>query len=72
MSKNKPTKAMREILPALKKNGYVYSRCKGSHFVFTNKATGHHVSVNKDLNNMVKMRLLKEIEEDYANANYPK
>lgn len=68
MSKNKPTKAMREILPALKENGYVYSRSKGSHFVFTNKTTGHHVSINKDLNNMVKMRLLKEIEVDYANA----
>ena len=68
MSKNKPTKAMREILPALKENGYVYSRSKGSHFVFTNKTTGHHVPINKDLNNIVKIRLLKEIEVDYANA----
>lgn len=67
MSKNKPTKAMREILPALKENGYVYSRSKGSHFVFINRTTGRHVTINKDLNREVKARLIKEME-DYANA----
>lgn len=57
------TKEMREIIPILKRNGYVYARSKGSHFVYINRQTGKHVTINKDLNREVKARLLKEMEE---------
>lgn len=59
------TKAMREIIPILKQNGYIYARSKGSHFVFINRTNGKHVTINKNLNREVKARLLKEME---ANA----
>lgn len=67
MSRTRFTKEMREIIPILKANGYSFARCKGSHFVFINRTTGRHVTINKDLNREVKARLIKEME-DYANA----
>lgn len=43
------TKEMREFVPILKKNGYVHARTNGSHFIFINRTTHRHISVNKDL-----------------------
>ena len=60
MGKIRLTKELRGFVPILKKNGYIYARSKGSHFVFINRKTGKHISVNKDLNEMVRERLVKE------------
>lgn len=54
------TKEMREFVPVLRRNGFSYARSKGSHFVFVNRQSGRHISVNKDLNEMVRERLTKE------------
>lgn len=65
-SKVKFTKRIRDILPVLKKHGYVYLRCKGSHFTFVNETNGKHITINKDLNAMVKLRLLKEMGDEQS------
>lgn len=54
------TKEMREFMPILRKNGYVYARCKGSHFIYINRVTHKRITINKDLNKMVQKRLIKE------------
>lgn len=54
------TKQMREFVPILHKNGYTHARTNGSHFVFINRKTHKHISVNKNLNRMVRERLIKE------------
>lgn len=54
------TKEMREFVPILRKNGYTKARTNGSHFVYINRTTHKHISVNKDLNRMVRERLIKE------------
>lgn len=61
MSKKvRKTKNMREIEPLLKSNGFTYARCNGSHFIYVNRMTGRHITINKDLNKEVKSRLIKE------------
>ena len=60
MSKIRYTKEMREIVPVLTRNGFTYARSKGSHFVYINRQTGKHVTINKDLNREVKARIIKE------------
>ena len=57
MCKHK-TKKMREFEPILKANGYREIRSNGSHFIYSNGAT--KITVNKDLNKMVRERLIKE------------
>ena len=54
------TKELREFIPILQKNGYTHARTKGSHFVYINRMTHKHISVNKNLNRMVRERLIKE------------
>lgn len=54
------TKEMRKIVPMLERNGFTYARSKGSHFVYINRRTDKHVTINKDLNREVKARLIKE------------
>lgn len=54
------TKEMREFVPILRKNGYTHTRTNGSHFVYINRMTHQHISVNKKLNRMVRERLIKE------------
>ena len=54
------TKEMREFVPILRKNGYRLARSHGSHFVYINRVTHRHISVNKNLNRMVRERLIKE------------
>ena len=48
------TKQLREFEPILLQNGYRFTRCKGSHFIYM------IIAVNKDLNRMVRERLIKE------------
>lgn len=51
MSKKiRKTKNMRGIEPLLKSNGFTYARCNGSHFIYVNRMTGKHITINKDLN----------------------
>lgn len=54
------TKQMREFVPILHKNGYHKARSKGSHFTYINRTTHKIIVVNKDLNKMVRERLIKE------------
>lgn len=59
-SKIRKTKEMREFSPILSRNGFTYARTRGSHFIYVNRKTGKHISVNKDLNKEVRSRLIKE------------
>ena len=52
------TKQMREFEPILKANGYREIRSNGSHFIYSNG--NNQITVNKDLNKMVRERLIKE------------
>lgn len=54
-------KEMKKILRA---NGYVFIRCKGSHFMYSNGK--NTIAVNKDLNCMVARRLIKQYGLEYA------
>lgn len=54
------TKQMCEFVPILQKNGYTKARSRGSHTVYINRTTHRHISVNKDLNKIVRERLIKE------------
>lgn len=52
------TKQVREFEKILKANGYYLVRINSSHFIYSN---GHNqITVNKDLNKMVRLRLIKE------------
>lgn len=42
------------------RNGYRFTRCKGSHFIYMNRTSHKIIAVNKDLNRMVRERLIKE------------
>ena len=54
------TKQLREFEPILFKNGYKFVRSKGSHFIYINRTSHKVIAVNKDLNRMVRERLIKE------------
>lgn len=58
MSREYPTKELREFANVLKRNGYHETRRNGSHYIFTNGK--NTISANKDLNKMVRKRLIKE------------
>ena len=59
MAKRK-TKQLREFEEVLFRNGYKLARSKGSHFTYINRITHKIITANKDLNPMVKLRLIKE------------
>lgn len=52
------TKEMRSFVPILIGNGYREIRSNGSHFIYSNGT--NQITVNKDLNKMVRRRLIKE------------
>lgn len=54
------TKQLREFEPILLRNGYRFARCNGSHFIYMNRTSHKIITVNKDLNKMVRERLIKE------------
>ena len=55
------TKEMRDIVPILKRNGYVPVRSKGSHFIFKNRTTHRTMTISKNL----KWMIWEEIVKDY-------
>lgn len=57
MCKHK-SKRLREFELILKANGYHEIRSRGSHFIQGNGK--NQITVNKDLNKMVQLRLIKE------------
>lgn len=54
------SRQLRSFEPILTKNGFVLARTRGSHFIYINRITHKTISVNKDLNDMVRLRLIKE------------
>lgn len=58
MSRIYPTKELRDFADILKSNGYCEVRSNGSHFIYSNGT--NQITVNKDLNRMVRKRLIKE------------
>ena len=54
------SKELREFEPILLRNGYRFARCKGSHFIYINRISHRTIAVNKDLNKIVRERLIKE------------
>lgn len=60
MKNAKKTKQLREFEPILSRNGYKLARCRGSHFIYVNRNTHRIIPVNKDLNEMVRLWLIKE------------
>lgn len=60
MSRTHLTKEMREFVLILYKNGFRLARSKGSHFIYINRVTHRHIAINKNLNRMVRERLIKE------------
>lgn len=59
---SKLSKEMRTFVSILRKNGYTKIRSRGSHFVYFNRTNHRHIVINKDLNKMVRKRLIKEYE----------
>ena len=58
MGRERLSKELKQFVPILMKNGYHKVRTKGSHFIYCNGE--NTIAVNKDLNRMVRKRLLKE------------
>ena len=54
------TKQLREFEPISLRHGYRFARSNGSHFIYMNRTTHKTITVNKDLNKMVRERLIKE------------
>lgn len=54
------TKEMREYNHSSVELVQTHARTNGSHFVYINRMTHRHISVNKKLNRMVRDRLIKE------------
>lgn len=49
----------REFIKIVEKNDFRYTRCKGSHSIYTNK-TGNHISIPYKLESVIARRLIKE------------
>ena len=49
----------REFIKVLKKNGYVYSRHNGDHYIYVNES-GRHISIPQKLECVIAKRLIKE------------
>jgi predicted RNA binding protein YcfA (HicA-like mRNA interferase family) len=58
----KVSKDMRSFVVLLHRNNYALSRVNGSHYIYENIYTHRSLCVNKNLNDMVKRRLIKEHE----------
>ena len=49
------------FMKKLKNSGYTFTRCKGSHYIYTN-SSGHIISVPYKIKNVIMLRLLKELK----------
>ena len=56
------TKQLREFEPILLQNGYRFTRCKGSHFIYMNR-TSHKIIAVKDCIEQDKMTLMHTQED---------
>ena len=60
MTKNRFSKKVRAVMPLLKENGFRVVGIKGSHIKFRD-SVGNTIVVNQDLNDMVRLRIEKEV-----------
>lgn len=58
--KYRKTKQLMEFEPILLRNGYKPVRCNGSHFIYVNRISHRSMTVNKDLNKMVRAKLIRK------------
>lgn len=49
----------REFIRIVEFNGFYYNRCKGDHTIYVNDK-GRHISIPKNLENVIALRLIKE------------
>lgn len=63
MSKKRKPKEVRMFERVLFKNSFKYipGRGNGSHYYYVNQKTGQHISIGKDLNRMLRERLIREL-----------
>ena len=50
---------LREFIKIVEFNGFYYNRCKGDHAIYVNDK-GRHVSIPKNLERVIALRLIKE------------
>ena len=50
---------LREFIKIVEFNGFYYDRCKGDHAIYVNDK-GKHVSIPKNLECVIALRLIKE------------
>ena len=49
----------REFIRIVEFNGFYYNRCKGDHTIYVNDK-GRHISIPKNLESVIALRLIKE------------
>ena len=49
----------REFIKIVEFNGFYYNRCKGDHTIYVNDK-GRHISIPKNLESVIALRLIKE------------
>ena len=49
----------REFIKIVEFNGFYYNRCKGDHAIYVNDK-GRHISIPKNLERVIALRLIKE------------
>ena len=49
----------REFVKIVEFNGFYYNRCKGDHAIYMNDK-GRHISIPKNLESVIALRLIKE------------
>ena len=71
MSKRRLTKAEREMIPVLTKNGYHFNRMGGreSHAIYKHEVTNDEVAVPIKLRKMTKLRVTRHVKAVGARFN---
>lgn len=49
----------REFIKIVEFNGFYYNRCKGDHTIYVNDK-GRHISIPRNLESVIALRLIKE------------
>lgn len=49
----------REFIKVVVRNGYTFTRSRGSHSIYTN-TEGNHISIPRHLESVIALRLIKE------------
>lgn len=50
----------REFVKMCKLNGFTYDKHKGSHAIYRHTENGRHISIPKNINSCIALRLIKE------------